>query len=88
MFSPVDEDTRQQRMEPMELSWMNIDVCQSCNDSKAIIFDTERVYLHILKEAGSRAECTDAVLEFYSKYRFIYYYWLDKHLGLKNKFRH
>jgi transcription initiation factor TFIIIB Brf1 subunit/transcription initiation factor TFIIB len=28
-------------MEPMELSWMNIDVCQTCNDSKAIIFDPE-----------------------------------------------
>jgi len=41
MFSPVDEDTHQKRIEPMELSWMNFDVCQTCNDSKAIIFDPE-----------------------------------------------
>ena len=41
MFCPVDEHTQQKRMEPMELSWMNFDVCQSCNDSKAIIFDAE-----------------------------------------------
>ncbi|MFY9869638.1 MAG: TFIIB-type zinc ribbon-containing protein, partial [Candidatus Nitrosopolaris sp.] len=41
MFSPVDEDTHQKRMEPMELSWMHFDVCQTCNDSKAIIFDPE-----------------------------------------------
>ena len=39
-FSPV-EDTHQKRMDSMELSWMNIDVCQTCNDSKAIIFDAE-----------------------------------------------
>ena len=25
----------------MELSWMHFDVCQTCNDSKAIIFDPE-----------------------------------------------
>src|SRR5215469_17921452 len=41
MFSPVDEDARQKQMEPMELSWMNLDVCKICNDSKAIIFDAE-----------------------------------------------
>ena len=41
MFSPVDEDTHQKRIEPMELSWMNFDVCQTCNDSKAILFDPE-----------------------------------------------
>src|SRR5215471_15908397 len=41
MFSPVDEDTHKKRMEPMELSWMNFDVCQICKDSKAIIFDAE-----------------------------------------------
>ena len=41
MFSRVDEDANQKRMEPMELSWMNIDVCQTCNDSKAILFDPE-----------------------------------------------
>src|SRR5215472_3210047 len=40
-FSQVDQDTHQKQMEPMELSWMNIDVCQTCNDSKAIIFDPE-----------------------------------------------
>jgi hypothetical protein len=40
MFSPI-EDTHQKRIEPMELSWMNLDVCQTCNDSKAIIFDAE-----------------------------------------------
>jgi ribosomal protein S27E len=40
MFSPV-EDTHQKQMDPMELSWMNVDVCQTCNDSKAIIFDPE-----------------------------------------------
>jgi transcription initiation factor TFIIB len=40
-FSPIDEDTQQNRMEPMELSWMNLGVCQTCNDSKAIIFDPE-----------------------------------------------
>jgi hypothetical protein len=34
MFSPV-EDTHQKRMDSMELSWMNFDVCQTCNDSKA-----------------------------------------------------
>jgi transcription initiation factor TFIIB len=28
-------------MEPMELSWMDFDVCQTCNDNKAIIFDPE-----------------------------------------------
>jgi transcription initiation factor TFIIB len=41
MFSPVDEDTHQKRMDSMELSWMSFDVCQTCNDSKAIIFDAE-----------------------------------------------
>ena len=41
MFSPVDEDTHQKRMNGMELSWMHFDVCQTCNDSKAIIFDPE-----------------------------------------------
>jgi transcription initiation factor TFIIB len=41
IFSPVDEDTHQKRMDSMELSWMNVDVCQTCNDSKAIIFDAE-----------------------------------------------
>src|SRR5215469_6283950 len=41
MFSPVDEDTHQKRMEPLELSWMNFDVCQICKDGKAIIFDAE-----------------------------------------------
>src|SRR5215467_9754937 len=40
-FSRVDEDAHQKRMKPMELSWMNIDVCQTCNDSKAILFDPE-----------------------------------------------
>jgi transcription initiation factor TFIIB len=40
MFSTV-EDTHQKRMDSMELSWMNFDVCQTCNDSKAIIFDAE-----------------------------------------------
>ncbi|MGA9149155.1 MAG: TFIIB-type zinc ribbon-containing protein, partial [Candidatus Nitrosopolaris sp.] len=40
MFSPF-EDTHQKRMDSMELSRMNIDVCQTCNDSKAIIFDAE-----------------------------------------------
>jgi hypothetical protein len=38
MFCPVEEDTQQKRM---ELSWMNFDVWQTCNDSKAIIFDPE-----------------------------------------------
>ena len=41
MFSPVDEDTHQKQMDPMELCWMNVDVCQTCNDSKAVIFDPE-----------------------------------------------
>jgi hypothetical protein len=41
MFSSVDEDERQKRMESMELSRMNFDVCHTCNDSKAIIFDAE-----------------------------------------------
>ncbi len=41
MFSPVDEDTHQTRMEPIELSWRNFGVCQTCNDSKAIVFDPE-----------------------------------------------
>ena len=41
MFSQVDEDTHQKRMEPIELSCMNFDVCQTCNDSKAILFDPE-----------------------------------------------
>ena len=41
IFSSVDEDTYQKLMEPMELSWMNLDVCQTCKDSKAIIFDPE-----------------------------------------------
>jgi transcription initiation factor TFIIB len=40
IFSPV-EDTHQKQMDPMELSWMNVDVCQTCNDSKAVIFDPE-----------------------------------------------
>ena len=40
-FSPVDEDEHQKGMEPMELSSMNFDVCHTCNDSKAIIFDAE-----------------------------------------------
>src|SRR5215469_8908440 len=40
MFSQV-EDTHQKRIEPIELSWMNLGVCQTCNDSKAIIFDPE-----------------------------------------------
>ena len=38
-FSPLDED--EHRKKPMELSCMNIDVCRTCNDSKAIIFDAE-----------------------------------------------
>ena len=41
LFSPVNEDTQQKQIEPMELSWMNIDVCQTCKVSKAIIFDAE-----------------------------------------------
>jgi hypothetical protein len=41
MFSPVHEDARQKRMEPIELSWMSFDVCQICKDSKAVIFDAE-----------------------------------------------
>jgi hypothetical protein len=41
MFSSVDEDERQKRMESMELSRMNFDVCHTCNDSEAIIFDAE-----------------------------------------------
>jgi len=41
MFSPVDDDAHQKRMEPMELCQMNVDVCQICKDSKAIIFDPE-----------------------------------------------
>src|SRR5215467_9015763 len=41
MFSQVDQDKHQKQMEPIELSWMNVDVCQTCNDSKAIIFDAE-----------------------------------------------
>ena len=41
MFSQVDKDEHQKRMDPMELSWMNVDVCQTCNDSKAVIFDAE-----------------------------------------------
>ena len=41
IFSPVDGDTYQKLMEPMELSWTNVGVCQTCNDSKAIIFDPE-----------------------------------------------
>src|SRR5215469_16114130 len=41
MFFPVDEDTHQKRMEPIELSRMSVDVCQICKDSKAIIFDAE-----------------------------------------------
>ena len=40
MFYPI-EDTQQKRMDSIELSWMNFDVCQTCNDSKAIIFDAE-----------------------------------------------
>jgi transcription initiation factor TFIIB len=40
-FSLVDEDQRQKRKEPMELSSMNFDVCHTCNDSKAMIFDAE-----------------------------------------------
>ena len=35
------EDTPQKRMDSMELSWMSVDVCQTCKDSKAIIFDAE-----------------------------------------------
>jgi len=41
MFSQVDQDTHQKQREPIELSWMNVDVCQTCNDSNAIIFDAE-----------------------------------------------
>jgi transcription initiation factor TFIIB len=41
MFSSVDEDERQKRMESMELSRMNFDVCHTCNYSKATIFDAE-----------------------------------------------
>jgi transcription initiation factor TFIIB len=42
MFSPVgEEDEHQKQKEPMELSWMNFDVCHTCNNSKAIIFDVE-----------------------------------------------
>jgi transcription initiation factor TFIIB len=41
MYSPVDEDRHQKRVNLMELSWMNFDVCQICKDSKAIIFDAE-----------------------------------------------
>ncbi|MGA9153559.1 MAG: TFIIB-type zinc ribbon-containing protein, partial [Candidatus Nitrosopolaris sp.] len=40
MFSPVQEDTHEKRMYAMELSWMSV-VCQTCNNSKAIIFDAE-----------------------------------------------
>jgi transcription initiation factor TFIIB len=41
MFYPVDEDTDQKRMDSMELSWMKFDICETCNDSRAIIFDAE-----------------------------------------------
>ncbi len=41
MFYTADEDPHQKRMDSMELSWMSVDVCQTCKDSKAIIFDAE-----------------------------------------------
>jgi len=41
MFSQGEDTHQPKRMESMELSWMNFDVCQTCNDSKAMIYDSE-----------------------------------------------